>query len=734
MVNGGSYTTVSGNETDVTISNQGNNTLEYYATDNAGNQESVNTEYVALDATPKDWLTNVSAMPTARYYLTASTVDDDSIYAIGGLASDLSTVLNTVEKYNVSNDSWSTVSSMPTARHQLGSAVVNNQVYTFGGRTVDGGSPVDTVEKYYPSNDSWSTVSSMPTAVRGASACSIEDSIYVIGGYDGSNSRKIVQKYNVSTSSWTTVSNMNTARYYFDCASVGNDIYVAGGLDSGLNPTSSVEKYNVSNDSWSTLSNMSIPRRSSSLGVNPNENLYVFGGSDNEGVVYATSEKYYPSNDSWTSGPALNTDRRDMGSAVGLGNIYAFGGYDGTSVLSSMEYLQFDYDNTPPISSDNWTETGFSADSSVDIRLNASDVGGSGVQSISYRVNGGSYTTVSDFETVVTISSEGNNTLEYYATDNNGNQESVNTEYVALDSTSPSISFNSGTTEGEVNQTYILVNVSASDQVSGLNSVTENFEGGETVLTQDSDGYYVENHTGLTDGTYEFFVTAEDNAGNINTTSTRTVTINVNGTDTGGGGGTGVSDEETVYFGSTRTESGLETFDVDFGETSVKNLSITNPSDEDLTVDISAGSEGFCGFVSVRPSLGSSEWSGSGSYQVSSGESVDTQVRFDLPKRSVVESRGVSNFSCSFSTLSNYGVAESLVVKAKPSLSLESIFDSLGLDQEFCITIPSAEIDENGEIVDTTSNVCQPLAVWLGLVALFLVFVYVAVQVRRGKI
>lgn len=88
-------------------------------------------------------------------------------------------------------------------------------------------------------------------------------------------------------------------------------------------------------------------------------------------------------------------------------------------------------DTTPPTSSDNWTETGFVDKSGTDVEITATD-SESSVANISYRVNGGSWTTVSGSTATVSITNQGNNTLEYYAVDTKGNNESINTEYVAI--------------------------------------------------------------------------------------------------------------------------------------------------------------------------------------------------------------------------------------------------------------------------------------------------------------
>ncbi|MGD0166256.1 MAG: hypothetical protein ABSC51_03080, partial [Gaiellaceae bacterium] len=69
--------------------------------------------------------------------------------------------------------------------------------------------------------------------------------------------------------------------------------------------------------------------------------------------------------------------------------------------------------------------------------------GGSGVESITYSIDGGAPTTVAAATTQVTIaapadhSNDGVHTLSFYATDNDGNQETPQSVSVKIDTTGP---------------------------------------------------------------------------------------------------------------------------------------------------------------------------------------------------------------------------------------------------------------------------------------------------------
>jgi hypothetical protein len=76
--------------------------------------------------------------------------------------------------------------------------------------------------------------------------------------------------------------------------------------------------------------------------------------------------------------------------------------------------------------------------SDVDVTLTATD-SGSGVKEIYYKLNGGAETIVSGDVATFTITSEGTNTLDYWAVDNADNVEDTNTATIKIDKTAPTV-------------------------------------------------------------------------------------------------------------------------------------------------------------------------------------------------------------------------------------------------------------------------------------------------------
>jgi len=86
------------------------------------------------------------------------------IYVIGG-GDGGSNYFNTTEAYFPSNNSWNTLTPMPTSRYYLASCAINGVIYAIGGE--NGNGSLNTNEAYFPSNESWITLCPMPTRRSG---------------------------------------------------------------------------------------------------------------------------------------------------------------------------------------------------------------------------------------------------------------------------------------------------------------------------------------------------------------------------------------------------------------------------------------------------------------------------------------------------------------------------------------------------------------------------------------
>ena len=104
--------------------------------------------------------TSGTAMPTARWSGATGAIGK-LIYVVGGATGTAVTGVN--EIYNPKTKKWTSGAAMPTPRFAVASAVVGDILYAIGGSD-NGSDALTVVEAYNSVTDSWSTLTSMPTA------------------------------------------------------------------------------------------------------------------------------------------------------------------------------------------------------------------------------------------------------------------------------------------------------------------------------------------------------------------------------------------------------------------------------------------------------------------------------------------------------------------------------------------------------------------------------------------
>ena len=253
------------------------------------------------------------------------------VYVVGG-STGPSTYLNSLEIYDPTTDSWSSGTSMPTARAFMAYAVANGKFCVIGGN----GNPlyITAVEVYNPATDSWTTGTSTPTSRSDHAAAAIGDTVYVFGGYYVGSRLTTLEKYCVSANTWTAGPSMPYGRAYLAAAAVGGKLYVIGG-DDGTSPTGTVQIYDRAANSWATGTNMPTARTNPALAVIGGK-IHVVGGHVSAGSV-ATHEVYDPATDTWTTADSMPTARREVRGASVSGKMYVVGGHDDTNYLNTNE-------------------------------------------------------------------------------------------------------------------------------------------------------------------------------------------------------------------------------------------------------------------------------------------------------------------------------------------------------------------------------------------------------------
>lgn len=160
---------------------------------------------------------------------------DGIFYVAGGNDLGNTLTLDVLEAYDPVADTWTTLSSMPTARAGVSSAVVDGILYAIGGGVRGGDPALDVVEAYEPATDTWTTRAPMPTRRFDAAAGVIDGIIYVAGGHDDTSSVDTVEAYDPIADTWSEYASLPTGRVAAGGTVSGGKLYVMGGyMEDGV--------------------------------------------------------------------------------------------------------------------------------------------------------------------------------------------------------------------------------------------------------------------------------------------------------------------------------------------------------------------------------------------------------------------------------------------------------------------------------------------------------------------
>jgi N-acetylneuraminic acid mutarotase len=230
---------------------------------------------------------------------------------------------------------WTTGTSMPTPRSEIGACVLDGRIYVIGGQDfhVD---KLSVVEVYDPKTDKWTGMPSLPEALDHFGVASYDEKIYVVGGssQDKHTSNKLFI-YDSVKNKWKEGKPMPTSRTMLSADFINGILYAVGGVDSSYKVVPTNEAYDPKTDTWTKKAPMLSPRHHTTSEVVGGK-LYVIGGRlKGDGVEstlreallsFNNNEYYDPKQNNWTSLKPMPTNRSSMSSAQLDSNIYVFGG------------------------------------------------------------------------------------------------------------------------------------------------------------------------------------------------------------------------------------------------------------------------------------------------------------------------------------------------------------------------------------------------------------------------
>jgi N-acetylneuraminic acid mutarotase len=462
-----------------------------------------------------DAWTSGAGLSQVSYGLGAAVVNGQ-LYAISGYFTPR------VARYNPATNTWTDLANLPGSPLQyFGTAVIGTRIYVVGGDK-GGSGQVATLYAYETTTDSWITsLPSMPGGARySLSAAALNGKLYAVGGVDSAGQYLTrVEVYDPAANSWSTLgTGLSVARVGPAVGAIGGRLFAAGGGTPG-GAVGTLDVYDPVTNAWTIRASMPNPR--DNPGAVADGQLWVVGsGPSPENQVHS----YNPATNTWTQHANLPTGRHALGVAAdeASGRVFAVGGYNSgfQSALEILQPLQATWstgtpgvasittagvatgvasgtsvitattldgvssnttltviDTTPPTTTATpspaanaaaWNKT------NVTVTLNATDnAGGSGVQSITYSLNGqqsSGATIPGNTASVPLLFVDGTTTVKYYATDNSGNVEPEHALSIRIDKTAPFLSYPFNVTTQAMSSAGATVtfSVSGSDSLSGL--------------------------------------------------------------------------------------------------------------------------------------------------------------------------------------------------------------------------------------------------------------------------
>ena len=232
---------------------------------------------------------------------------------------------------------WEPIADARVARDAVAATQADGTIWIFGGVGADGRVSVGH-EGYDPAIDSWKGGEDLPVGVQHAMSVTWQDTPVVLGGWrtEGANPKVATdQVWRVVNSRWTELPPLTQPRAAAAAAVVGDRIIVTGGVDADgalLNTTEIFDGI-----SWKPGAPIPTPRQMLAA-ASDGELVYALGGT-NGTTDLTTVEAYDPATDKWATMPGIPQGRSDFGVAVNDARLVAVGGKSAGQVLKSVAAL-----------------------------------------------------------------------------------------------------------------------------------------------------------------------------------------------------------------------------------------------------------------------------------------------------------------------------------------------------------------------------------------------------------
>ncbi|NXW56888.1 KLH33 protein, partial [Eurystomus gularis] len=197
--------------------------------------------------------------PDGPRFRHAVAVVGNTLYILGGKHYyGVHDTLASVYRYQPMEDSWERLASMTCGRSYFAAVALGDFIYALGGSSGELYC-TNTVECYDLANDTWRRCQPLPMALCGHAACALDGALYVSGGCDETDQCRASLLRYIPGASATFLAPMNGQRAGHIMEEAGGQLYVAGGLCQrdgliGYKDQLAFEVYSPKLDIWVLLS------------------------------------------------------------------------------------------------------------------------------------------------------------------------------------------------------------------------------------------------------------------------------------------------------------------------------------------------------------------------------------------------------------------------------------------------------------------------------------------------
>jgi hypothetical protein len=288
-------------------------------------------------------MTVATAMPAPRTFLTATVTDTGRIFLMGGADSISGTPYADNIEFDPGAGTFTARALMPSPRWQHGAAFLNGKIYVAGGSSEPAflmlfGQPDSTeVDVYDVATDTWTTLPSLATARHDTSLVPFGTGLWLLSGVETTNLGAVAYNetdlFDPVAGAWSSGPALGLTVSSTSAVAAGN-VFVAF---PSLTTLSAPLAMASSTATGFTTVPGSFPFANESRAVGLDGRVYVIGGVDpSNGNHTTTSVQSFDATVAPTlplyQHTGLTTDRARAGVCAWNGQIFVFGGDQGQTV------------------------------------------------------------------------------------------------------------------------------------------------------------------------------------------------------------------------------------------------------------------------------------------------------------------------------------------------------------------------------------------------------------------